>query len=1212
MTPEAPDVGPEVPIGVSIVVAAYNAEDTIGDTLTSIAAQTHVHWEAIVVDDGSTDGTAEIAREGQNRDDRFRVTTRSNGGESAARNTGVAAARYDWLLFLDSDDWIAPDHLQRLTAEVDSDRTLDAVHCRWVRVAVDGTEIPEDYRPPGGDMFATWARRSAFPVHACIVRRALVEEVGRFDESLPRSADWDLWQRVARTGARFGVVDEVLAYYRVQPRSSSMDAERLLESGLEVLRRGQGPDERVPNSAREHAAGATSEGLAGQRHYLLAWCAGLAMGAGEDAGRLLHHVSESSADDLDPAAIARCLYESAILPSGGPPADWENRWADLEARIADFLADLERHSGTTGLASAATDELRRMILASSATWGHVFRSSLARADDLRERLEATSSGLAAAESRATGQATRITELELRLSELGDLSASLQARLKELTALPPPGRPPWHRWEKGRLLAERAIFRLQLVRMGTERLFTRISSRRPRVLAIACWSFPIYSQTFVYQELSQLIRAGFTVRFAYSAADRSHRLSSQFDRLWASRRRLPLNHVIADASLAHFETRRPAVVKELVDLLAEASGASPETVRDHYHFKQAFAFARMAKAYGPDYLHSYFFYEGALFALVASYLLGIPRGASSYADHMLDDYLLKVVGLHLRQCDIVIATSERIRDELTRIDSSFDPDKVVVKPNGIDTSLFPSVVRPQLAPGETFRLVSVSRLEEKKGLTYLVEAAAILRAVLWPVELHIVGGADDTDESRDYQARLSDIVRDLGLNDIVHFEGVRSEAEINDLFARCHVFVAPYVETATGDKDGIPTALLEAMSSGLTAVATDSGSIPEVITDGENGMIVVQRDAPALAAALVEVIVDPALRTHLGHDAGLTVRSRFEASELEQLFHDRLETIVSSGVTLSHRKGAKDGGDASHERPPLGPASDPESGGHPSAEVIPSPVVGLLTKTEREFLFHHARHVYTGDGAIVDLGCWLGSATLALSAGLSGNERAFQARVLAFDSFIWDDWMSDAVGDHTEAAHLQPGDSFLPLFEAQLAEGRERVEVRSGNLADAVWEGGPIALLFNDASKSWRLANAIWQTFYAQCPPHTSLIVEQDFAHFYTPWINLLHWRSRHWLEPVLFIPRSPSVVFRPVAPFAATGQLDFADFSDEEVAEAFEWSMCLVDPSRRPNVWAARVMVEVHRRRRQRALDLLSEGASRGLTGMELGVVQRLVDELPG
>ena len=74
--------------------------------------------------------------------------------------------------------------------------------------------------------------------------------------------------------------------------------------------------------------------------------------------------------------------------------------------------------------------------------------------------------------------------------------------------------------------------------------------------------------------------------------------------------------------------------------------------------QAFAFARCADAYAPDYLHSYFFYEGTLFALVASMLLDIPRGVSCYADHMLDDYALKVVGLHLRQTSLVIATSQR--------------------------------------------------------------------------------------------------------------------------------------------------------------------------------------------------------------------------------------------------------------------------------------------------------------------------------------------------------------------------------------------------------------------------------------------------------------------------------------------------------------------------------------------------------------------------
>src|SRR6187551_1115363 len=91
-----PDGG--LPI-VSVLVPAYNAETTLAATLESVLGQTYQQWEAIVVDDGSTDATASVARSFATRDTRIQLLQQANGGESAARNTGIAASRGDWLLF---------------------------------------------------------------------------------------------------------------------------------------------------------------------------------------------------------------------------------------------------------------------------------------------------------------------------------------------------------------------------------------------------------------------------------------------------------------------------------------------------------------------------------------------------------------------------------------------------------------------------------------------------------------------------------------------------------------------------------------------------------------------------------------------------------------------------------------------------------------------------------------------------------------------------------------------------------------------------------------------------------------------------------------------------------------------------------------------------------------------------------------------------------
>jgi glycosyltransferase involved in cell wall biosynthesis len=395
---------------------------------------------------------------------------------------------------------------------------------------------------------------------------------------------------------------------------------------------------------------------------------------------------------------------------------------------------------------------------------------------------------------------------------------------------------------------------------------------------------------VYQELTQLIRAGFAVRFLYSHLDHQAPLPAQFHPLWRGRRRLTLHHEVCEQSYAYFQARMPARVESLIDMLARASGLTPEAVRAHYHVRQSFAFARMVEAYRPGYLHSYFFYEGTLFALAASVLLDIPRGVSSYADHVLDDYSLKVVGLHLRQSSIVIATSARIKSELLRIEPQTPEDRVLVKPNGINTDRFPASARPEPREGQPFSLVSVCRIEPKKGLVHLVEAIALLRERNVNVVLHHIGGVDNSDASRDYHHRLTETIARLGLEGSVHLDGVKSESEINAIFGASHVFVAPFVETDGGDKDGIPTALLEGMAAGLPTVATNAGSILEVIEDGVDGVIVPQGDAEALASAIATLLRDPERRVEIGDRGSLKIRDQFNVATTERVFHDRVRAL----------------------------------------------------------------------------------------------------------------------------------------------------------------------------------------------------------------------------------------------------------------------------------------------------------------------------------
>ncbi len=349
-------------MNVSIIIPAYNAAETIADTLDSVLAQTSPNWEAIIVDDGSTDGTASIAVSFAKRDARFRTVSQPALGVSAARNAGIRLARSDWLLFLDADDWILPRHLERLTSTLSSDPDLDAVHCGWGRVTRNGMLYGESYGPPSSDLFTAFACFPAFVIHACIVRRSLVEAVGGFDASFSACEDWDLWQRIARTGARFGAIREVLAHYRVRLNSASSDGLQMLCAGLRVITMGHSSDPRVLEPHPSYAAGIPTEGLQNVKFYFACWCAGLVIGRGGDTGPLLGLLKEGPALAPEPTYIAHSIFESVLVSTSCPPNQWVGLWPSLATHIRMFLLDLQAQLLIPGLARSVSTALERMIL----------------------------------------------------------------------------------------------------------------------------------------------------------------------------------------------------------------------------------------------------------------------------------------------------------------------------------------------------------------------------------------------------------------------------------------------------------------------------------------------------------------------------------------------------------------------------------------------------------------------------------------------------------------------------------------------------------------------------------------------------------------------------------------------------------------------------------------------------------------------------------
>ncbi len=356
----APLAAPSASPRITVVVPAYNAEATLRTALDSLAAQTFRDWEAIVVDDGSIDATARIAADYAKRDARFRLVRQPNGGLSAARNSGIRLATSPLLHFLDADDWMAPTAFERMIAALDDDPTLDVVHCGWARVTEDGRVIAESRCWQVGDLFATFAVRCAIAVHACLVRRSLVVEAGAFDAGFRITQDWVLWQRIARRGARWGRVNEVLAFYAFREDSLSSDPMPLLGEALRCIALGHAADPTMPDTV--HAAGRPAHELGAAQLQYVSWIAGMRIVRGEDAVPLLQFVSPTRTPPA-PMWIAESLIRSVPHSLGVTHDEWPGQWASLLPRVEEFLRAVEAHVGMAGYGKGVRVAMERAVAA---------------------------------------------------------------------------------------------------------------------------------------------------------------------------------------------------------------------------------------------------------------------------------------------------------------------------------------------------------------------------------------------------------------------------------------------------------------------------------------------------------------------------------------------------------------------------------------------------------------------------------------------------------------------------------------------------------------------------------------------------------------------------------------------------------------------------------------------------------------------------------
>lgn len=218
---------------ISVVIPLYNKELSVAGTLRSVLAQTYTDFEVIVVDDGSTDGSASVVE--SFADNRIRLIRKTNGGVSSARNRGIQEARGSHIAFLDGDDCWEPNYLEELVKLIDDfpDAAIYGLgHCAMERDEMHNTakkNLPDGFRGVLEDVWTT--RPYYYWTGSSSSSSSRLRKLGGFDERMTYGEDLDMWWRLILDGKAV-YYNKILAYYVQDAENRAMNKRIPLEKHI--------------------------------------------------------------------------------------------------------------------------------------------------------------------------------------------------------------------------------------------------------------------------------------------------------------------------------------------------------------------------------------------------------------------------------------------------------------------------------------------------------------------------------------------------------------------------------------------------------------------------------------------------------------------------------------------------------------------------------------------------------------------------------------------------------------------------------------------------------------------------------------------------------------------------------------------------------------------------------------------------------------------
>ncbi|MEG3192306.1 glycosyltransferase [Lysobacter sp. D1-1-M9] len=386
---------------------------------------------------------------------------------------------------------------------------------------------------------------------------------------------------------------------------------------------------------------------------------------------------------------------------------------------------------------------------------------------------------------------------------------------------------------------------------------------PRRVLYMVSLFPSWSETFIVREISALIEDGVDVRIlslkrrtealvhsdAAALLERVRQPQGSGAGLWKILRALlthPVRILAAAATIVAGTWRQPGVLLKSLGALARAL--------EHLEWLRQF---------DPELIHAHWANYPSTAAWALSRIIRRPFGFTSHAhDIFVNGHLLR---RKLQDAALAVTISRHNVEWFDRNVSATAHEKLKVVHCGVDLQHIEW--QPEGRNGQL--IVAVGRLHPIKGFDTLIEALALAWRGGARFRCRIIGEGP-------LRAELQALVHARGLDDCIELAGAQPQEVVRAALREAAVFALPSQVAADGGRDGIPVALMEAMASGCAVVSCRTSGIPELISDGQQGLLVPERDAPVLAGALQRLLGDAILRRRLASAARQRVEQQFDA------------------------------------------------------------------------------------------------------------------------------------------------------------------------------------------------------------------------------------------------------------------------------------------------------------------------------------------------